>query len=371
MGPGRVKRVFPGGNTGRGFYSFYHYIIRPDAKRIFVIKGGPGVGKSTFMKRLGEAMLERGYDVEFHHCSSDNSSLDGVVFPTISVALIDGTAPHVVDPRNPGAVDEIIHLGDFWNEAGMRKHRREIIRLNREVSQLFDRAYRLLRAASVVYAGLEEANCEAMNFGRANVMASELVEAVLGHRKASERPGYGRHLFASAITPDGMVNYLDTILAPMEQKYVIEGGPGTGKSTLLRKVGNAATEAGLDVEFYHCALNPDKVEHVVIPEIGVALTKSIEPHTYRSAPEDVVIDMDRCLDRGVVARNREVMREHEVVFWDLFNRAVRYISLAKRAHDEMETYYIPNMDFEAVDRLWQSTLRRILDYAEEVQLAGR
>lgn len=109
MGIGRIKKVFPGGNTSKGFFSFYAYIIdNQEASRIFVIKGGPGVGKSTFMRKIAEAMLERGYDVEFHCCSSDNGSLDGVVIPTIKVALLDGTAPHVVDPRNPGAVDEIM-----------------------------------------------------------------------------------------------------------------------------------------------------------------------------------------------------------------------------------------------------------------------
>ncbi len=93
---GKVKRVFPGGNTAVGFYSFYDYIITPDATRILVIKGGPGVGKSTFMRRIADEMVERGFDVELHHCSSDNSSLDGVVIPQIGVALIDGTAPHRV-----------------------------------------------------------------------------------------------------------------------------------------------------------------------------------------------------------------------------------------------------------------------------------
>lgn len=96
MAEGTVKRVFPGGNTGRGFYSFYDYIIEPDANHIFVVKGGPGVGKSTFMEKLAKEMLRRGFDVELHQCSSDNDSLDAVVIPAIKIALIDGTAPHRV-----------------------------------------------------------------------------------------------------------------------------------------------------------------------------------------------------------------------------------------------------------------------------------
>jgi len=93
---GFIKRVFPGGNTPQGFYSFYDQIITADATRIMVIKGGPGVGKSTFIKTIGEAMVKQGFDIEYHHCSSDNSSLDGLVVPAIGVAIIDGTAPHGV-----------------------------------------------------------------------------------------------------------------------------------------------------------------------------------------------------------------------------------------------------------------------------------
>ncbi len=94
MARGKLKKLFPGGNTSQGFYSYYDYVISPNATRIFIIKGGPGVGKSSLMRSIGETMLERGYDVEYHCCSSDNGSLDGVCIPQIGVALIDGTAPH-------------------------------------------------------------------------------------------------------------------------------------------------------------------------------------------------------------------------------------------------------------------------------------
>ena len=67
--------------------------------RVFVIKGGPGVGKSTLCV-IATEMLKRGYNVEIHHCASDNASLDAVVVPAAGIALIDGTAPHVYDPRH-------------------------------------------------------------------------------------------------------------------------------------------------------------------------------------------------------------------------------------------------------------------------------
>ncbi len=110
MPKGTIRHMFPGNNTSRGFFSYYDYILLQEkAKKIYIIKGGPGVGKSTFIRQSAEDLADEGYDVEFMHCSSDPESLDGMVVPALSVAMIDGTAPHVVDPKNPGAVDETIH----------------------------------------------------------------------------------------------------------------------------------------------------------------------------------------------------------------------------------------------------------------------
>jgi hypothetical protein len=91
--------VFPGANTGRGFWSFFDYLIPEDAERIFVIKGGPGVGKSTFMRRIAEKITDLGFDVEYHCCAADPNSLDGVVIPAFNIGLLDGTAPQVAASR--------------------------------------------------------------------------------------------------------------------------------------------------------------------------------------------------------------------------------------------------------------------------------
>ncbi len=362
---GYVKKVFPGNNTSLGFYSFYDHIITPDATRIMVIKGGPGVGKSTFMTKIAETMINDGFDCEYHCCSGDNNSLDGIVFPQIGVALIDGTAPHVLDPKNPGCVDEIIHLGDYWDENGIRKNKAQILSCNRDTGRLFARSYRYLRAAQAVYEDWEEANIEAMDFGRANRTAYDLITEIFAGKPISPKTGHERRLFAAGITPAGMVNYLDTILLPYQTKFIIEGDPGTGKSTLLQKVANAAVERGYDIELYHCPLNPAKVEHVMIPGLSVALTKSIEPHNYVPQPGDRVIDMNTCLSPEIRAKFADIVAAASRLFNDLFAQATFYIGQAKKEHDRMETFYVPHMDFAGITSLREKTLHRIRKYAEE------
>ena len=84
--------MFPGANTSWGFHSFYEENLA-DIEHVFVIKAGPGCGKSTLIRKIANAMVDRGHDVELWQCSSDNDSLDGVYIPDLSIAIVDGTAP--------------------------------------------------------------------------------------------------------------------------------------------------------------------------------------------------------------------------------------------------------------------------------------
>lgn len=87
---------FLGANTPEGFCSHYNTLFDDDRIReLLILKGGPGCGKSTLMRRVSQAAQEKGFDVEQILCSSDPDSLDGVIIPQRGLALVDGTAPHV------------------------------------------------------------------------------------------------------------------------------------------------------------------------------------------------------------------------------------------------------------------------------------
>ena len=367
MAEGKVREFFPGGNTSLGFFSYYDYLVPPDAARIMIIKGGPGVGKSSFMKALAAEMKKRGFDVELHHCSSDPNSLDGVVFPQIKVALLDGTNPHMIDPRHPGAVDEIIHLGDYWDEKGIRRSKTEIIELNREISRNFRRAYQYLKAAKNIYDDLETINSEDLAIGKANRRAAEVIEELFSPYHVSENPGALRKLFASAITPEGFQNFLPGLLDSLPKVIAITGGVGTGKATLLTKIVSTALEKGFYCEGFYCALDPYKIEHLIIPDLGVAFTTSVEPHCYSVGKVSQVIDMDQCVASHILTKYGKVIEEENRLFTDFLERAIGFLARAKRLHDQLEEFYIPNMNFKAIAELRERTLARILEYVVETE----
>ena len=123
----RSGGLFAGANSGRGFVSFYDKIFSdPGILRRYLLVGGPGTGKSSFMRRVASAAESEGFDVRLYYCSSDHSSLDAIVIEN-TVAILDATAPHTAEPELAGAKDEIINLGQFW-DSDMLFEKREQIR---------------------------------------------------------------------------------------------------------------------------------------------------------------------------------------------------------------------------------------------------
>ena len=84
---------FLGANSGEGFYSLYDQMLNGRYDDLLILKGGPGCGKSTFMRRMGEAMERVGERVVYINCSGDPDSLDGAIFLDRNTAVGDAPAP--------------------------------------------------------------------------------------------------------------------------------------------------------------------------------------------------------------------------------------------------------------------------------------
>ena len=146
MANGGNGHFFPGSNTADGFVGYFEH-LRRRAQRAVILKGGPGVGKSTLMAAVGARFEGRGEPVAYFHCSGDPDSLDAVFAPEAGYLVLDGTAPHVIDPRLPGARDGILNLGVCLNEKQLEKEADAIEALTGEIAACYAQAYRYLAAA--------------------------------------------------------------------------------------------------------------------------------------------------------------------------------------------------------------------------------
>lgn len=106
-GAGSCVDRFFGAATVNGSYDYIPNITQEIPKRYF-LKGRPGTGKSTFLKKLAKAARDRGYRVEIYHCAFDPNSLDMIAVRELGLCVFDSTAPHEYFPDRDS--DEIIDI---------------------------------------------------------------------------------------------------------------------------------------------------------------------------------------------------------------------------------------------------------------------
>ena len=144
----KTEAYFAAANGYYGFVSYFNELFCPDDfDKLYILKGGPGTGKSSLMKSVTAKIHDDVERIELIHCASDKSSLDGIIahINGKKYGMIDGTAPHVQDPCYPGATDVIINLGAFWDEEKLWTYRKEIKELTKEKNAAYECAYSYLK----------------------------------------------------------------------------------------------------------------------------------------------------------------------------------------------------------------------------------
>ena len=331
---GTVKTVFPGNNSIRGFHSFYRSGLS-GMERICILKGGPGTGKSSLMRHIAEHFSESGWDVELWQCSSDNDSLDGVRIPALKTALIDGTPPHGMDPVYPGVREEIWDLGAFWNADLLEKKREKIIALTDRISATFASAYDLLGEA-----GEWDGKLLAL---RENEVSEEKIRSLADKIFGASRCCC-RHLFAAAVTPNGVVDHTLTLCADVGHRYFLRGKRGLGQQKYMALLAEIAVNREIPVDIYHGHLDPEEIVLLIFPTLDTSVA------AVESVPSSLVREGDQIISfRGKVPSEAEKNAERERDI--CVNAAVKEILAAHKLHDELEAYYIAAMDFDGVDGL--------------------
>ena len=99
-----------------------------------------------------------------------------------------------------------------------------------------------------------------MDFGKVNLLVDEFIENLFKEKPNCGKYKKERHLFGTAITPIGHIDYTDSILSQVKDIYYLEGEIGTGKTTFLTKVYEKAVQKGMSVEVYHYPLIKEKIE---------------------------------------------------------------------------------------------------------------
>lgn len=342
---------FLGGNTPRGFVSFFDELYNPYEKdRALIIKGGPGTGKSSIMKTVAEKAVQKGYKAEYIYCASDPKSLDGVIIPGLSLSVADGTSPHVIEPVFPGASEKIINTGDCWNDEKLFSKGDEIRRLTLENSLHHRRSSAYLSAAGKLTEENRRLLDPFINREKIYSYALRFVNRELPKKKTL--PGKKMRRFISAITPEGKVFLTESVKNAAHRIIGVEDEFSDCASLLIDRIGELAVKRGYDVYFCHCPMSPGgECEHIIIPEAGLALISERSAHN-TGLLYDRILHSKRFLYEGMQKHKKRLILNRKLSS-ELINESINCLKKAKQVHDELEKIYVDSMDFEALGKIAQ------------------
>ena len=353
---------FLGANTPAGFRSMFEdSYSAADGWQVYIIKGGPGTGKSTLMGRIAALAQEQGHFTERIHCSSDPDCLDAVIIPSIRRAIYDGTAPHVLEPKLPGACERLVDLGQAWDAGILHSRRADIARLSAECSALHRQATQMLACADVFRRRLSEPAARAADRDKLHRAADRLCRRFGLDRRSSAAGKTARRL-ASAVTPKGIINAAEEYISSFGRVVPVYDSTCAVSGILLDALRKRLSERGYDIIECPCSQQYDRPEHLLLPEADICFTVRSDIHG-----AELCADGDqRAIRSGRFLPAEFTQGRHPERVSDR-RELLRFTGLAadcmrraKATHDLLESCYRDAMDFDMVRLIGERTAERML-----------
>ncbi len=340
------KKYFASANTEKGFVCYFDEIYG-GLDMVYVIKGGSGTGKSSFIRSIADEAEKNNYSVEYFYCSSDPLSLDGIIIEELKTAVIDGTSPHTYDPKVPGVKDKIINLGDHWNEKILRKNADEICEIVQAKSTLYNNVYNYLAAAGRVESEIKICNRRAVKF--------EKMYAAIGRLSRGWKNGLD---FSKKIRPVESISHAghiiyDTYHQLAANKYVIRDRYGIG-SVFTEMLMKTAEQKKLKVIYSPGYLDISTVSAIYLPEVSCSFVISDDDDVNKKQ-----INMDRFIDLDEIRNNKQKNRFARRCLNSLYEGVQRGFDEIYGLHSALEKYYINAMDFSKNDKLNKTVMQEI------------
>lgn len=312
-----------------GYYHLYYIIYHMKNKLIenYYVISHNSLGKTNLIKsnvyslenliliksnsyKLSEILFNKIYtylnslnhNIEIIHNSLNINSIDGIIDVTTNIGIINEELySEDLNINFTINLNEIIENPKYSCDENIENHKK-IVKLN------YLNVYECMENAKRIHDEWEKVYISNINFDTANEITDDVTKKILQDVKLDKKSMI-RERFFGTISPNGATNYVEDIIDDLNYRYFIKGRPGTGKSTLMKKIAANAANRGINVDMYYCASDPNSLDMLVLKEIDTCIFDSTPPHEffpYRT--NDFIVDMyNQLLPNNFDLDNKDVL----------------------------------------------------------------
>ena len=339
-----ISHFFLSSNSPRGFYSKFNELRRFKCN---VIKGCPGCGKSTMMKKILDFLPDGSYEVI--HCSSDPDSIDSIILENHKICFVDGTAPHIFDPDIPGFCGNIVNLCKFKSNANILKNESKILKLNKEYKKLQYRAQKYLMSFGAIFSDSLEDIIEKINFDKIEKLAKNISNKIFN--KKVSKTSIESTRFIRSIGPLGVFSFISNF-KNYKKVYEINDDSFIVSDILLKLIKKSAIKFGYNTILCVSPLTlNERVEAIIFPELktSIFLSNNFEPNDSKVKTQK--IDISNCYNSNIKHSSYNLKIETSLI-----NETIKTMKKAKKVHDQIENIYEHLIDFDYVDHVTENIL---------------
>lgn len=346
------QTYFLGANTPIGFYSLFNELYNPyEEWNMYIIKGGPGTGKSTLMKNISAKAIEKDLDVDLIPCSSDPLSLDGIIIPELKTAICDGTSPHTVEPIFPGVCEHIVNLCECWNTTKLQENKSKIKMMTMTNKKAHQKSINYLKTAKIFEDEINNITKCAIKFDKVDRFTERLSQL----KNNQEGNVITKLRFLSALSPTGIsINY-DTFINNCDTGIILKDNYNISHFI----INEVAEKYNYNSIKYICPMNPlTKIDHIIYPDIKFGIFTSNKYHNLLSKNYKT-ISTDRFIDFDKINKHKKSIKFLMKSKNEMINEAISSLKTAKSTHDLLESYYIEAMNFNKINIIKENLIKEI------------
>ncbi|MEC0239624.1 hypothetical protein P4H66_07095 [Paenibacillus dokdonensis] len=354
---GQEKHYFARGNTAVGLYTLYDSVLN-GLDTVFVINGQTGSGTSQLLAQLAEAWRSNDWTKHYIHETLDNERLEGIILEEPRIGVIDGNA-WSADPILEGTEIRLLDAIQALREGLLEEAEDVTTGQDAEMAVLYKKAYDSFLKTLRIHDEWEKFYIDNLDRGSANRITSEFADEYLipvGTKKAIIK-----HRFLGAATWQGAVDYVPNLTETLRTRIFVKGRPGSGKSTMFKKLAKEAEARGIDTEIYHCGFDPNSLDMLIFPELSLAIFDSTAPHEHFPTREgDSILDVyELAIREGTDEAYAEEIAEIRGRYTSSMKNSIAVLSDVKRIRDEIWEAYDTAIDPAAMKALAGQIIQQI------------
>lgn len=256
--------------------------------------------------------------------------------------IIDAAEPHPIEPNFPSAFEEVVWLGECYDNALLRQNRAEIIALTCQIKERTEQARRFLAAADAL-----------INDNRRIAREAADEEKIIqqAQRIAKNFSGGGFNETACVFSSSIFGGELQNQLKKPKTVVALQDELGCCSGVFLRELHRCLKIAGCEVVAGYSPFSPyERLEQLILPEQGVAFLLDNSRIKCPFEP-DKVIHSRRFTDKEKLAACKSRIAFNKKAAQQMLQRAAQLYKEGEEFAGKLDAIYdsaLNEQKFEAV-----------------------